>query len=210
VTLLAGDGTAANGRAVRIDGEAARSCGAGCYRAAAADGPLRVSVGGRTFTFETPATAPDGRAALARITRAYRGAKTIVFDENLRSSPSNARTTRFTVVAPDRLSYVTHGGPGAIVIGSTRWDRTTPGGAWLRTTATRLEVTQPYWRTARNVHLIEPGVLTFFDPSIPAWFRLESTGAKLQRLGMTAAAHFMVDRYVGFNGPASVSPPPSR
>jgi copper transport protein len=210
VTLLAGDGTATNGRAVQIDGEAAQSCGPGCYRAAAADGPVHVSVGGRTLTFDTPVTAPDGRSALARITRAYRRAKTIVFDENLRSSPSNAQTTRFTVVAPDRLSYVTRGGPGGIVIGSTRWDRTTPGGAWLRTAATRLDVTHPYWRSARNVHLIEPGVLTFFDPSIPAWFRLEVRMGHLQRLGMTAAAHFMVDRYVGFDGPASVSPPPSR
>ncbi|MFZ1881891.1 MAG: copper resistance protein CopC [Gaiellaceae bacterium] len=210
VTLLSGDGTGASGRAVKIDGEAAPSCGAGFYRAPAADGPLHVGVGDRTLTFDTPTTAPDGRATLARVTRAYRGAKTIVYDENLRSSPSNAETTRFTVVAPDRLSYSTRGGPAAVVIGTRRWDRTGPGARWLPSQQTRLEVTEPYWRGARNVHLIEPGVLTFFDPSIPAWFRLDIAGAKLRLLRMTAAAHFMVDRYVGFNGPASVSPPPSR
>jgi copper transport protein len=210
VTLLSGDGTAANGRAVKIDGEIAPSCGAGCYRGPAADGPLHVSVGNRTLTFDTPATAPDGRATLARVTRAYRGAKTIVYDENLRSSPSNAETTRFTVVAPDRLSYSTRGGPAAVVIGTRRWDQAGAGAQWLPSQQTRLDVTQPYWRSSRNVHLIAPGVLTFFDPSIPAWFRLDIAGAKLHLLRMTAAAHFMVDRYAGFNGPASVSPPPSR
>ena len=70
-------------------------------------------------------------------------------------------------------------------------------------------MTQPYWRTARNVHIVAPGVLTFLDPTLPAVFRLDFSGARLDRLGMTAAAHFMVDRYVGFDGPATVSPPPS-
>jgi copper transport protein len=210
VTLLDTDGTAATGRSVQIDGRPTRVCGNGCYWApVGAAGPLRVRVGGRSLTFDVPSTAPDGRAALARITRAYRAARTIVFDETLASSPTNAQTTRFVVVAPDRLSYRTRGGPAAIVIGTKRWDRDTAQGRWLASQQTRLTVTQPYWRTARNVHLVAPGVLTFLDPTIPAVFRLDSSGARLHRLGMTAAAHFMVDRYVAFDGPASVSPPPS-
>ena len=58
------------------------------------------------------------------------------------------------------------------------------------------------------MHEIAPGVLTFLDRRIPAWFRLE-LGARSQprALRMTAAAHFMVDRYVGFDVPATVSPP---
>ena len=210
VSLLSSDGTAANGRAVQIDGVQARACGAGCYRAAAAEGPLRVRVSGRLVVFDTPPIAPDGHAALARITRAFRAARTIVFDETLRSTPTNAQTTRFTLVAPDRLSYRVRGGPAAIVIGTARWDRVAPNRPWLRSGQSRLVVPEPYWQSARNVHLVAPGVVTFYDPRLPAWFRLDVTGSRLDRLHMTAAAHFMVDRYSGFNGPASVSPPPPR
>ena len=154
--------------------------------------------------------APDGGALLARVTRAYRGSRTIVFDERLASDPTNAQVTRFEVVAPDRLSYRTRNGPAAVVIGTRRWDRDTPGGPWLPSQQTRLDVPQPYWRTSRNVHLVSPGILTFLDPTIPAWFRLTVAGTRLERLQMTAAAHFMVDRYAGFDGPVTVSPPPSR
>jgi copper transport protein len=210
VTILTADGTAANGRTVQIDGTSTRACGPGCYRAPAAGGPLRVRVGGRTLVFHLPATAPDGRAALARVTRAYRHSRTIVFDETLASTPTNAQTTRFQVVAPDRLSYRTRGGSAAIMIGTKRWDQEKAHAPWLQSQQTRLQVTEPYWRAWRNVHLVAPGVLTFLDPTIPAVFRLDIAGARLSRLGMTAAAHFMIDRYAGFNGPASVSPPPSR
>lgn len=210
VTLIGADGTAANDRRVSVDGVRARACGAGCYRTPAAAGPLRVRVDGRTIVFDLPATAPDGGALLARVTRAYRGSRTIVFDERLASDPTNAQVTRFEVVAPDRLSYRTRNGPAAVVIGARRWDRETPGGSWLPSQQTRLDVTQPYWRTWRNVHLVSPGSLTFLDPTIPAWFRLTVVGARLERLRMTAAAHFMVDRYAGFDGPVTVSPPPSR
>jgi copper transport protein len=210
VTILDSNGAAASGRVVEVDDAPTRVCGAGCYWAPTAAGPLRMRVGGRALVFDLPSTAPDGRAALARVTRAYRGSKTIVFDETLASTPANAQTTRFEVVAPHRLAYRTRGGPAAVVIGTKRWDRSTTRAPWVRSQQSLLQVTQPYWRSARNVHLVAPGVLTFFDPTIPAWFRLDISGARLRRLGMTAAAHFMVDRYAGFNGAVSVSPPPSR
>jgi hypothetical protein len=210
VTLLGTDGTAANGRRVEVDGTRARACGAGCYRAPAAAGPLRVRVDGRPLVFDLPTTAPDGRALLARIARTYRNARTIVFDERLASSPTNTQVTRFQVVAPDRLSYDTRGGPSAVVIGTRRWDRDTPLGRWVPSQQTRLDVTQPFWRTSRNVHIVAPGVLTFLDPSVPEWFRLTVTGTRLKHVAMTAAAHFMADRYLRFDGPVTVSPPPSR
>ena len=102
-----------------------------------------------------------------------RASKTIVFDETLSSNPHNATTTRFTAVAPNRLSYVTRGGPAAIVIGSRRWDRERPGAPYVESSQTPLDVIQPYWQTPTNVHEIAPGVLTFLDRRIPAWFRLE-------------------------------------
>jgi hypothetical protein len=69
---------------------------------------------------------------------------------------------------------------------------------------------QPYWGNPTNVHLIAPNVLTFLDRRVPAWFRVTLDGVRPTRVGMTAAAHFMVDRYVGFNVSAAISPPPSR
>jgi copper transport protein len=210
VTILGADGSAATGLIVSVDGASTRVCGAGCYWAPAAAGSVRVRVSGRSIVFDVPTTAPGGRVALARVTRAYRASKSVVFHESLRSTPTNSQTTRFELVAPDRLSYRTNGGIEAIVIGAHRWDRLTPHGRWLRSQQTRLDVLQPFWHAARNVHVVAPGVLTFLDPTLPAWFRLDISGPRLRRLGMTAAAHFMVERYTVFNGPVSISPPPSR
>jgi hypothetical protein len=167
-------------------------------------------VDGRRLRFTVPAQAPDATRLLAAVTRAYRNSRTIVFEERLASSPTNAQTTRFEVVAPHSLSYATRGGPSAIVVGARRWDRERPGGPLLESAQTPLDVTQPSWRTPTNAHLLSPGVITFFDRGIPAWFRVTLRGARPERMQMTAAAHFMVDRYVGFDGPVTISPPPSR
>jgi copper transport protein len=211
VTLVGPDNTGVDGRRVRIDGRAATGCGSGCYRAPAATrGPLRVSVGDRTLTFHTPPRAPDATRQLRALTRRYRSAKTIVFDETLASSPTNAQTTRFVVVAPNRLSFVTRDGPAGIVIGNRRWDRLARGAPWLASGQSPLDVTQPYWRSPTNAHEIAPGVFTFLDRRLPGWFRIDYPSVMPRTMRMAAAAHFMVDRYVGFDMPASVSPPPSR
>ena len=49
----------------------------------------------------------------------------------------------------------------------------------------------------------------FADPSVPAFFTLTLDRRTLRPrvLHMTAAAHFMTDRYVGFDVPVEVSPP---
>ncbi len=210
VTLLGPDGTGVSGRSVLVAGVRAAGCGPGCYGAPAPAGPLRVTVSGRTLTFTVPARAPDARALLRNVTRRYRDAKTIVFDESLASSPTDEQQTRFSVVAPDRLSYAIRGGSSAIVIGTRRWDRDRAGAPWLLTAQSRLDVTQPYWQTPTNVHLVAPGVVTFLDRRVPAWFRVTLAGRLPSRVHMTAAAHFMTDRYVGFDMPVTVSPPPSR
>jgi hypothetical protein len=167
-----------------------------------------VSVGDRTLIFDIAATAPDATATLRRITRAYRASRTIVFDETLASSPTNAQTTRFTVVAPHSLSYQTRGGgPGAIVIGTRRWDRSAVNAPWQRTSQTPIDVTVPYWTRPTNAHLVGPNTITFLDRGIPAFFRLTFKDSQPTVSHMTAAAHFMTDRYVGFGVPAEVSPP---
>lgn len=204
VTILDSNGNGADGRTVTIGGAPAVTCGSGCYRGPASS---TVTVDGNTLAFAVPARAPDASAKLARVRRAYRNSRTIVFEERLASSPTDVETTRFTVVAPNRLTYVTRGGPQAIVIGSRRWDRNGPKGRWVETPQTPLDVTQPYWQSPTNVHEIAPGVFTFLDRSIPAWFELEVAHGLPSVQHMTAASHFMVDRYVGFDVPVTVSPP---
>jgi copper transport protein len=208
VTILGPDGSGVNGRRVRIGGAVATTCGSGCYRGP--NGPsdtVRISIGTDTLSFTLPLNAPDAASLLARVTRAYRASHSIVFDERLSSTPTNAQTTRFTVVAPNRLAYETRGGASAVVIGGRRWDRARAGAAWLESPQTPLDVTDPYWQSPTNVHLVAPSTITFLDRRIPAWFRVTIARGRPAVSHMTAAAHFMVDRYVGFDVPATVSPP---
>jgi copper transport protein len=211
VTLVSPDGTGVNGRVVAVDGAAATPCGSGCYRApAASGGPLRVRVDGRVRVFALPERAPDATSLLRRLTAAYRSSRTIVFDETLASTPTNAQTTRFTVVAPHSLAYTVANGPSARVIGSRRWDKAGPKAPWLESSQTPLDVTQPYWQAPTNAHLVAPNVVTFLDRRLPAWFRVTVTNGRLRAMHMTAAAHFMTDRYRAFGADVVVSPPPSR
>ena len=96
------------------------------------------------------------------------------------------------------------------MIGTRRWDRDSSRAPWVESVQTQLNVMQPYWGKPTNVHEIAPNVLTFVDRRVPAWFRVTLTGARPQRVQMTAAGHFMVDRYVGIDVPLDISPPPSR
>ena len=210
ITLLGPDGTGVSGRSVLVAGVRAVSCGSGCYRAPAPAGALPVTVSGRTLTFVVPARAPDGRALLRGLTRRYRAARTIVFDESLASGPTDQQRTRFDLVGSRPALVCDPRGQSAIVIGATRWDRDSARAPWLRSQQTPIDVTQPYWQTTTNVHLVAPGVLTFLDRRVPAWFRVTFAGPLPTRMHMTAAAHFMTDRYVEFNGPLEISPPPSR
>jgi copper transport protein len=211
VTLLGPDATGVNGRRVVVNGTVATSCGSGCYRAAtAATGPLRVEVNGRSTTFDLPARARPASGLLQRVTRAYRASRTMVFDERLASSPTISATTRFRMIAPDKLAYQTRNGPAAVVIGAVRWDKDSPTSPWVKSPQTPVHVTEPGWANPTNVHEIAPGVLTFLDRRTPAWFHMTLGGARPRRVQMTAAAHFMDDRYVGFDVPVEISPPPSR
>jgi hypothetical protein len=68
---------------------------------------------------------------------------------------------------------------------------------------------QPYWRHPTNAHLVARDTLTFYEPAIPAWFRVDlNPRTRLPvRTAMTAAAHFMVDRYLTYDTPVALSPP---
>ena len=97
------------------------------------------------------------------------------------------------------------------MIGSRRWDRDGPDARWVESAQTPIPQPRPYWtQSARNAYFVAPGELTFYDPQIPAWFRLrvDPMTARPLELRMTAAAHFMVDRYSGFDRSVDISPPP--
>src|SRR5215208_6423302 len=208
VNVLGPDGNGARGLDVRVDGGRATACGPGCYRASVAR-PSDVRVGGRRLAFDVPARPPDATELLRRATRTFKGAKSVEFEEALASSARPAQVSSFRVVAPNRLAYSIRGGPEAIVIGPRRWDRS-PGGEWQASPQTPLQVPTPGWSDrSRNAHLVAPGTIAFFDPRLPAWFRLrvDSGTGQPRELRMVAAAHFMTDRYSSFNRPLAISPP---
>ena len=51
--------------------------------------------------------------------------------------------------------------------------------------------------------------VSFSDPTIPAYFTatLDAKTLLLRVVHMTAAAHFMTDRYESFNAPRAIFPP---
>ena len=54
--------------------------------------------------------------------------------------------------------------------------------------------------------------LSWVDPVIPAWYTTTFTRATALPLTtrMTAPAHFMEHRYLSFNAPVTITPPPRR
>ncbi len=213
-TVLGQDGNGYRGAPISVEG-AGRPCGAGCARTVVPGRPphVSVSVGGTQIGFEVPARAApaDGLQRAAR--RAFRRLGSLVIDERLASGPGNAQRSRLTVVAPDRLEFRIPGGPAGIVIGGRRWDRE-PGGRWIPSGQSRLDLPAPYWGPAsRNAYVVggdaRRAVVTLLDPRLPAWFRItidRRTRLPL-KLQMTAAAHFMTDRYSSFDRRLTVSPP---
>jgi hypothetical protein len=225
--VLAQNGAAVNGLdvAFRVDGgplHSATPCGSGCYGAlTTASRPRAVSVRVRstTVTFRLPERwpAPRADALVRRAARAFRSLRTLTFEERLASGPRYAIQTRFEIVAPDRLRYRIERGASAVVIGARRWDRS-PGGKWTLSPQAPLRLPQPPWSDDfTNAHLLGSGRVdgrpvwrvSLRDPTTPAWFQLaiDKRTFRTLELRMTAAAHFMHERYSGFDAPLQIRPP---
>ncbi len=210
----------------RATGPAA-SCGPGCYETtvALAGRPERVLVAitGRrrsptSVVFALPATwpAPDATAIVRAADRTWRSLRSLAVDDRLASGPGQAITTHWQLVAPDREAYTIEGGPQAIVIGSTRWDRD-PGGQWVRSAQVPIRQPVPFWISFADAHLLGSEVLhgrpvwhvSFFDPDIRAWFELwvEKATSRTLEMRMTAQAHFMHQVYGRFDQPLRIVPP---
>jgi hypothetical protein len=225
-TVLGPGGGPESGLAVsfRLSGSSvgARPCGAGCYRARAPSGAsldrVKVLLPGGSASFRIPAATPSGAAIVARAARTFDKLSSLVYVESLRSGPKGGIVTIWRMQAPDRLTYQIHGGAAAVVIGKRRWDQTRPGGRWVKSETTVLQVPQPTWGgAATNAHVLGSGrvgsrpvwIVSFATPSVPAWFTasIDKRTYRTLRLRMTAPAHFMYHRYVEFNAPLRISPP---
>jgi hypothetical protein len=199
----------------------ARPCGSGCY-SASAQPARRIEVrprGSRPLVFHLPASARPAAAIVARAGRAVRSLRSLVYEETLRSGPFAALQTTWRMVAPNQVEYVIRGGASAVVIGTRRWDRDRAGKPWRRSQQLpALRVPQPVWGTvATNAHVLGTGrvegrpvwIVSFANPTTPAWFTawIDRATYRPLRVRMTAAAHFMVHRYLAFNGPVTIRPP---
>jgi len=217
VTALGPEGKGVDGLDVTVAGASASPCGPGCYAATlplpAPPRRIDVRVGDRALVFTLPARwpAPSAAAVVRRVDRAFRSLRTLVVHERLASSSRNVVVTTYRVEAPNRLEYRIAGGPQAVIVGGTRWDRLRAGAPWQRSQTEPLRQPEPFWGSdpMRNARLLGPGRASFYDPRLPAWFELtfEPGTYRLLRLKMTAMAHFMRHRYSGFNRPLRIVPP---
>lgn len=214
VHVLGSDNKRVHGLAVKIAGVAARSCGEGCYGVSLSPaGSAKVSVDGHVLVFPVPSSRRPADALIARATRAFRSLRSVDYLERLASSPRNKVVAEFTVERPDRLEYRIRGGADGIIIGSRRWDRAR-GGKWMPSPQDPSPQPEPIWAGHfTNAYLLETTpttyVVSFVKPTGPVWFtlRLDRRTLLPQSLRMTAAAHFMTQRYTSFNAAAKIKAP---
>jgi hypothetical protein len=200
-----------------------RSCGHGCYSAVAPKTRLRrVEVlvpGRRALAFLLPASPAPAARIVSRAARVIRSLRSIVYVETLRSRPGGALVTTWRLAAPNRVTYQIRGGASAVVIGTKRWDRDRPGARWRRSQQIPpLSVPEPSWGdVAKNAYLLGTSsvgdrpvwIVSFANPTTPAWFTawIDRRTDRTLRLRMTAAAHFMVHRYLAFNRALDIRAP---
>jgi hypothetical protein len=198
----------------------AAACGAGCYQAtfASTGRHLNVSLGSRTYGFAVPAETSDGSAIVSHAEQTWRSLKTLVWHERLGSSPTEVLRTVYKVVAPNELQYTIQDGSAAIIIGGTRWDRSSRNGGWLKSVQ-EPELTQPrpFWVDMTDAEVVAAERfeghpvwrVTFFDPATPGWFAadIEKGTYRTLELDMIAAAHFMHHVYGPFDAPIRIEPP---
>jgi hypothetical protein len=135
------------------------------------------------------------------------------------------RVTRYRIVQPHAFALTTTGAASfqEIAIGSRVWSRE-PYRAWQRQTTAPLDTSRlmPWWTHVTGVRLLSTGSvngrrvaeialadLRARAVGIPFWFRLRIDLATMRVLTMRmiTVAHFMDQRYLGFDAPITVTPP---
>jgi len=226
-SVLGGQGEGVSGLNVsfRVGSEAldAESCGAGCYRASAASTTapklveVKVARDEKTTTWRVPMPRPwpprDASAIVERATRTFRALRTVAVRDWLASGPGRPLFTRWTLVAPNRLTYEIENGAAAVIIGNRRWDKLSPDAKWEESPQTPIHQPSPFWRSWTDARVLastkSAWVVSFFDPQTPGWYELRIARASMHVLDlrMHATAHFMREAYSQFNAPLKVTPP---
>jgi copper transport protein len=221
---------------IRLDGRwrsaEARVCGSGCYSAhgISAEQTRALAVvlsdgrGTSVVPFSLPPfPAPAGAELVRRAARKYRHLRSLRIQDRLTSDGRHVVLSTWKIVAPDRFAYTIQGprGSSATVIGMRRWDRSR-GGRWQFSEASRIPEPTPFWgeEPVTNAHVIGSAwinhraawVVSFFVPGFPGWFTasIEKRTHSMVDLRMVATAHFMHERYMGFNQPIKIAPPRAR
>jgi copper transport protein len=204
----------------------ARACGAGCYEATVPVSgkprsfTVRIGSPAATLRFAAPAEwpAPDGLEIVRQAERAISGLHSLVVHSRLASDANHEVTTVYKMVAPDRIAYRNIGGGESVIIGTRRWDKA-PGAGWVKSQQLPpLQQPAPFWGpNVTDAHVLRTAhvdgrsvwVVSFADPSTPAWFTawIDRSTQRTLRLDMVAVAHFMHDRDGPFNAPISVDAP---
>jgi hypothetical protein len=231
ITAIPGDERALPVQAVRASANSdtlklRTGCGWNCFRS---DHPVlrgtpvdvavdvRRSGGSARAMIRVPARIPPAAPELMRsVNRRMGKVRTVRARETL----SNGRTTlrtEFVFRAPNQMRYRMASGPKAIVIGGRRWDWSQ--GRWQLSTTDEIRAPGYSWNGAGQPRVLGTTVvggrrlrlLSLFrldDPRYPAWFRLFVTSDnRVLRADMLAPAHFMVDRFSGFDEPVVIRPP---
>ena len=185
---------------------------------------VRIELGGKgrpasSVSFALPAHWPVSANALLRGTeRAFKALRSVVYRERLASGPRVTITSVWRTEAPNRLSYRSSAGDAGVIIGRKRWDLVVGGGWKQGPQNPPLDLPAPPWGAgAYDVTLLGGGRLdgrpivrfSMFEPTTPAWYTVTLDRRSLRPLviDMTAAAHFMQDRYVAFDAPRQIHPP---
>ncbi len=216
--VLSPAGGGLSGLDVRLNGRSAAACGHGCYtvdRAPESSVDVQIDRFGPTLrsTFVVPSDPRPADGLLRRVEVRYRTRRSVFFLERLASSPSHEVSALWRLEAPNRLAYQIPGGAEGLVIGNRRWDRSTPDTPWRESAQTQLPQPATQWNEIANVNVVatdpETETITFVDPTTPAYFEVVVDAHTLlpRSVRMTAAAHFMVDRYIRFNAPRAIYPP---
>jgi putative copper export protein len=216
--VLSPAGGGLSGLSVRLAGNPATPCGSGCYSAAVSvRGRVRVTVDGfgspAVTTFTIPSHAPSAVDIVRRLRQVYRSLAGVTYLEHLASSPTEGINVRWRLERPNRSSYAIAGEGGGIVIGTRRWDQNGPNGRWVTSSQIPLREPDTLWERAANAHVLSVAgrweTVSFADPGLDAFFTATFDRSTLQPrvVQMTAAAHFMTDRYVGFSPAREIHPP---
>ena len=164
-----------------------------------------------------PTSLPGYMQVVQTLQRAMHQLSAYRIDETLWPASQPLRIM-YAFQSPDRLSYQLSTGGQTVIVGSTRFSRSTPTGRWIVEATLPVKVPEFAWdsgpmQDARIVDESGPGaeqVVSFFEASngTPVWFRLVVDSQGLVREAeMRARGHFMDHRYFDLNAGFSILPP---